>query len=337
MHYTFLIQNRVELVEKVIRFFTAKTLDSEYFKQVQEYRKDQQLLQQQIPNFKACVALGHMTIMDFLMFESDYAQKSGIPTALVQDIVEAMRRAMILMDEPLLNAGGGHQIYVLNESLVKFLGERNCLTNVIFGFAYIADKYATSVFKIVVQDQRGDRHIGTGFLTSYREGEQEFAVIVTNKHVAEYHDGLRVLDLNNNHIPHSRIVLSGEKDLAAIEPANFLNLPSLYFYEQPTILDEIITIGFPNVAMAKDSYQVTHSGEINSLIVDHTGQDLLLFSAKTAPGNSGGPLINEMGLAIGVVTQDLFFKDALIERGQLPYHAAIPAAEVVKFLKTLAN
>jgi S1-C subfamily serine protease len=61
---------------------------------------------------------------------------------------------------------------------------------------------------------------------------------------------------------------------------------------------------------------------------------LILFSAKTAPGNSGGPLINEYGFVVGIVCQDLFYKDALIESGQLPYHTAIPAPTLCDFLNS---
>jgi hypothetical protein len=59
----------------------------------------------------------------------------------------------------------------------------------------------------------------------------------------------------------------------------------------------------------------------------------MIFSAKTAPGNSGGPVLNDLGLVIGMVTEDLFYKDALVEKGQLPYHAATPASAIEQFLQ----
>lgn len=42
-------------------------------------------------------------------------------------------------------------------------------------------------------------------------------------------------------------------------------------------------------------------------------------------------------MVIGIVTEDLFYKDALLERGQLPYHAAIPASEIKAFLESISS
>ena len=156
-------------------------------------------------------------------------------------------------------------------------------------------------------------------------------VIVTNEHVAKLSNDLRVLTQANEKIDHRKIIKSKTCDLAAIELSEIHDLPAFYIAEDPNVLDEVITIGYPNVAMARDSYQLTHAGEINSIIQTGHGA-LVLFSAKTAPGNSGGPLLNYMGLVTGIVCEDLFYKDALIEKGQLPYHAAIPASEINKFM-----
>jgi S1-C subfamily serine protease len=58
------------------------------------------------------------------------------------------------------------------------------------------------------------------------------------------------------------------------------------------------------------------------------------FSAKTAPGNSGGPLINRAGLVVGVVTEELQSEYAA-GKGVQPYFAAIPSAQIVAFVQEI--
>lgn len=64
---------------------------------------------------------------------------------------------------------------------------------------------------------------------------------------------------------------------------------------------------------------------------DYWQSDYFLFSARTSPGNSGGPVINDKGMVVGIVTQQLLEKDAQ-NRGKLPYFAAVPSHVIVGFL-----
>jgi S1-C subfamily serine protease len=88
-------------------------------------------------------------------------------------------------------------------------------------------------------------------------------------------------------------------------------------------------MGYPRIPLAKASPMVAHKGEINGHASLAHG-DRLLFSAKTAPGNSGGPLISRAGLVVGVVTEDLQSEQAKAKNIQ-PYFAAIPSIQLVTF------
>jgi hypothetical protein len=330
VNYKQLIAGQEELVRKIIDFFTSKAIDPDFFNRIQEFRRNDKVIAKYVPNLELLIKLGHLTLWDFLMFNGDYAQKKGIPTALVEAILQRMVEKWILVAEPLLQQG--QRAYAVNESLTQFLAGRNCLMDVIFGFQFIAEKYQDSIFKIAVEDQAGDHHIGTGFLISLPTDPRDTSIVVTNEHVVRDAKAIRVLRRTNESVQHKRIIPAKISDLAVIELAAFQELPALCIAEDPKVLDEVISIGYPNVAMALDSYQLTHRGEINSVIQDRNSRTLILFSAKTGPGNSGGPLINEMGLVVGAVCEDLFYKEALIEKGQLPYHAAIPASAMTQFL-----
>src|SRR5260370_28827197 len=98
----------------------------------------------------------------------------------------------ILVAEPLLQQADC-PVYTVNESLAQFLAARNCLINVVFGFQFIAEKYQNSIFKIAVQDEKGDYHIGTGFLLSFPSDGKEASVVITNEHVVRDARTVRVL------------------------------------------------------------------------------------------------------------------------------------------------
>lgn len=332
MNHRQLIPGQKELVEKVINFFTSKAINPDLFDRIQKTGKINKAAEHWVPNFDNLFKLGHLTLWDFLGFENEYAQKKGISTSAVQAILGRMLEKGILISEPTIQ-GGGHRFYAANETLVKFLNDRDCLTNVIFGFSFISEKYQDSIFKIVIEDQAGDQHIGTGFLIAFPAVEKDISIVITNEHVVKSAKSLRVLRKTNESVQHNRVIKSQVSDLAAIELTELQKLPAFCLSVDPEILDEVISIGYPNVAMSRDSYQLTHRGEINSIIQDHKNETSILFSAKTAPGNSGGPLLNDFGLVVGVVSEDLFYRDALLEKGQLPYHAAIPASAITKFLE----
>lgn len=331
MNFRQLISGHEELVEKVINFFTAEANNPELSIRIRESIKNNKSTKGMVKGHDAIIAMGCLTLWDFLLFEGEYAQRKGIQTWLVEMTLNRMCESGIIKADPLLQQSH-YRSYQANEHFTQFLSTRDCLTNVILGFQFIAEKYQNSVFKIAVCDDVGDQHIGTGFLIHIQKAKKDVSVIITNEHVAKFSKDLRVLTQTNEKVSHLKIIQSQASDLAAIELSEVHDLPAFYIAEDPNVLDEVITMGYPNVAMARDSYQLTHAGEINSIIRTGQGNTLVLFSAKTAPGNSGGPLLNYMGLVTGIVCEDLFYKDALIEKGQLPYHAAIPASEINKFL-----
>ncbi len=121
-----------------------------------------------------------------------------------------------------------------------------------------------------------------------------------------------------------------ENDLVALYLGEINCLP-LILRSEFEILNPILTIGYPPVPTSKNAYPLFHLGEINSNIETYFGFKLFLFSAKTNPGNSGGPVIDEDGLVIGIVTQLLEERD-WYKYSKLPYCAAIPAKTIINFL-----
>jgi hypothetical protein len=116
-------------------------------------------------------------------------------------------------------------------------------------------------------------------------------------------------------------------DMAIIIVDNH-NVPDFNLGPVIGLLEEIITIGYPSIPNSREAYQVVHRGEINAYVQDYSGQDLLVISARTSPGHSGSPVLDNMGRVVGMVARELFEKDAFINKGITPYFACITARSI---------
>lgn len=332
MEWHYLISGQEELVDKVLAFFTSKAVDAELFQDIVAKCENNPFSSSGNPNHKISLALGYLSLNDFLFYESSSANQNGIPISIVEIILKRLCQKLILFEQQLL--GFGHNLpYSVNEGLTQFLWSKGLLKNVIFGFSCIVQNYQNSVFKIVVITDSGDPSMGTGFLFNFQTSEgKRWSIIITNEHVAKYQNGLEVHHKDGQIEAWTEIILSKNSDLAVIVLNSYVNLPSFHLFPAPKILDGIITVGYPPVPTANDRYQLIHKGEINCFLTDYWNRDYFLFSARTSPGNSGGPVINDMGMVVGIVTQQLFESGSFEEKGQLPYFAAVPSTNILEFL-----
>jgi hypothetical protein len=332
MKWHYLISGQEELVDKILAFFTSKSTDAELFKDIVTKCKNNPGSSPGNPNHELSLALGYLSLNDFIFYERSLGNKKGIPVSIVEIILKRLCQKFILFEQQWL--GFGHNMpYILNEGITQFLCSKGLLKNVIFGFSYIVQNYQNSVFKIVVTTDTGDLSMGTGFLVNYQTSEGEkWSIVITNKHVAKYQNGLEVHHKDGQIETHKVIILSEKSDLAVIVLNSFVNLPSFHLFLEPKILDDIVTVGYPPVPTANDCYQLVHKGEINCFLTNYWNHDYFLFSARTSPGNSGGPVINDMGMVVGIVTEQLFEQESWEKKGQLPYFAAVPSTNILEFL-----
>jgi len=332
MKWHYLISGQEELVDKVLAFFTSKSTNTELFQDIVTKCENNPFSSPGNSNRRASLALGYLSLNDFLFYESSFTNREGIPVSIVEIILKRLCQELILFEQQLLGFGR-NMPYSVNEELTQFLCSRGLLKNVIFGFSYIVQNYQNSVFKIVVTTDSGDPSMGTGFLFNFQTFEgKKWSIVITNEHVAKYQNGLEVHHKDGQIEIWRDIIISNNSDLAAIVLNSFVNLPSLHLFPDPKILDDIVTIGYPPVPTANKRYQLIHKGEINCFLTDYWNRDCFLFSSRTSPGNSGGPVINDMGMVVGIVTQQLFEPGSFEEKGQLPYFAAVPATNMLQFL-----
>ena len=98
----------------------------------------------------------------------------------------------------------------------------------------------------------------------------------------------------------------------------------------------VSTVGFPNPNLQGKSPKLT-KGEISSLSGASDDPKYFQISVPVQPGNSGGPLVDEYGNVVGIVTAKLRTKAALNTAGALPENVnyAVKGTFVMGFLESV--
>lgn len=135
---------------------------------------------------------------------------------------------------------------------------------------------------------------GSGFIIS---GE---GYLLTNHHVIKGKHIIDVLFSDGLRLPAEVIQIDQDYDLALlnIQGGGFKSLP-LSDSDKVQVGEEVFAIGTP--AILELSQSVTNG--IISGFRSIKGKDYIQTDAAVNPGNSGGPLINQKGEVLGIVTQ----------------------------------
>jgi S1-C subfamily serine protease len=98
----------------------------------------------------------------------------------------------------------------------------------------------------------------------------------------------------------------------------------------------VLTIGFPNPQMQGYEPKLT-DGKISSLAGAQDDVRFFQISAPVQPGNSGGPLVDARGNAVGVVTARLSDRAAMQASGAIPQNVnyALKSSYVLSFLEAV--
>lgn len=207
----------------------------------------------------------------------------------------------------------------------------------VYGFPEVRRRFINSVFPIIVEHEDGTPDIGTAFLI---EGKK----IVTARHCVE--------NMNKISIPESaaeplRIVCDSDPDvdlaILEFEKDPFPSKPA-FKLRQHMILEEVLTMGYPPIPGFADVL-VSEVSHLSANLVKtskgvlvaeamryFTGKFHVLMNARVKGGNSGGPVIGEDGMVVGVIT-DMPSDGEEVDK--LGYSAVIPVTGLEKLLKTM--
>lgn len=181
----------------------------------------------------------------------------------------------------------------------------------------------------------GDIFSGSGFFVT-AEGH-----LVTNAHVVENCSSIEVGDYG----PARLLLADPDTDLAVLqvgsEPADASGSALLrpiqravFSTDLPRLGADVVLLGYPLADLLEGSLNVT-TGVVSGLFGLGRDQRHFQLSAPLQQGNSGGPVLDEAGLVIGVAVAKLDEMFALERSGSLPQNLnfAIRAAVVLDFLE----
>lgn len=177
-------------------------------------------------------------------------------------------------------------------------------------FGPIVQDVASAVVALETEQDRGFRllakNAGSGFIID------PAGYIVTNEHVVHDADTIRVTLMDKRCFVAELVAADVRGDLAVLKiPAD--NLPVLALADQADLQpgELVVAVGNP-LGTAADGVATVTFGRISRLnqqlttpldpANDRFYENLILSTALTLPGSSGGPLIDEQGRVIGINT-----------------------------------
>jgi len=148
-------------------------------------------------------------------------------------------------------------------------------------------------------------------------------LVVTSRHVVEGVTGIQVTFDGVNYLPATTVSVAEDADVAVLDLATPLAhyLP-LAPAGGPALGEDVFTVGFPMPAVL--GLAARHASG-TALVLEGPEGDPSRFqmSMPVQPGNSGGAVVNDKGLVVGVVSSGSRSKGLQNETGGLPRHANI--------------
>ncbi len=140
--------------------------------------------------------------------------------------------------------------------------------------------------------------------------------LVTNNHVIEHCSRISVQKDGRMHV--AKAAATDEvNDLALlstdIASADYLHIGE----EKPQLLEDVFVAGFPFGNYISASLKVT-KGIVSSLSGVRNNYSNIQIDAALQPGNSGGPIVNERGNAVGVAVAKLDLETIVEKYGVVP-------------------
>lgn len=164
---------------------------------------------------------------------------------------------------------------------------------------------------------KGSKRIGSGFLIS------SGGYALTCKHVVEHVPNLTALLNDQQEVQLNLISTSGKYDLALVQVMAPGKMPHLTVRDAGGLApgDRLFAVG----ASAGLQATVTDGVFTGFRNIESVKGTFLQFSAPLNPGNSGGPLVDEKGMVVGVISLKFLSQQGMPVSG---VGFAVPSAQV---------
>lgn len=267
-------------------------------------------------------ALHHKCVEDFILkFEKEYRSINDDPIQPKEanQICEKLCRnnSLSKVDFAIFNnIDGMNSFYIafdngFSKCDKRFISKR--LNSIVYEFQYIYESNKNIVLPILVRKKEEENpHIGTCFKSLYG--------FITAKHCVERFDNVWI---ENVLIPKKNIHLHPDVDLALIIPEDYDKTGAL-IDGKGNVLDNVMSLGYPKISGFSNFLNGT-VGNITAIEQPYLSKGrLILLTCPVRGGNSGGPIVNEFGEVVGVITDLPFVESDCIEYDNFGYGCATP-------------
>jgi S1-C subfamily serine protease len=152
-----------------------------------------------------------------------------------------------------------------------------------------------------VNERKHHKDVSEGSAFAFKHGQTQY--LATAKHVTDG-KGERFEVFHNDHsLFHCKTTELYSHDIQILEIERKIELPSLSLGDSDLLelTDEIYVSGYPHKLGVRPTISLGHISKINASYEDEMGL-IQISSAAINPKNSGGPVINEQGEVIGLLT-----------------------------------
>ena len=203
----------------------------------------------------------------------------------------------------------------------------------------------TSIIRLPRSEKKNDNDISQldEINTPYTQGTGWLipgGAIVTCYHVVDDADRITVVSKDGTLYEMELFVSDRVNDIAILKPiAPIENVAAIPFSTTPTSIgSEVFTIGFPHVDIMGSSEKFT-SGSISAASGIGNDPRFYQITVPVQSGNSGGPLFDKYGRAIGIVSSKLNTINMLNWTGDIPQNVnyAIKSSYITPLLSMLPD
>lgn len=218
--------------------------------------------------------------------------------------------------------------------IIKILHSSGNLQFAVLGLPQVADVMRGAVPAINVLTEKGDEECGSGVIL--RSDAPGVGLVLTNKHVLLGRKIRNVSSSQNKFEVISEPIYHPTADIAKFNIILRDDTPQVNLGLDVRVLDPVVAMGFPRVPTAAGQFVMADRGEVNGEIYTIDHQRYVAISCHISPGNSGGPIFNDLGYCVGLVTQsgvaDFGSDSDLGGTYRSTYHMAIPIDIVRQFV-----
>lgn len=228
----------------------------------------------------------------------------------------------------------------LNDQAIKVYDSIDALENCVWGLDFILSKYAKATPAIII-DKNGSESIGTGAIVRFGSSLENRFYLVTNRHVIDPSEGISIKNIDINNKKLEGLVgdwhLCASDDLAAIAIDSSVVEAYFCIHYETSPLQRVITFGYPKIPYADDAYLAFHSGEINTVYQTVQREKMFLISNQVGPGSSGGPVMDDKGLLVGIAAKAFEGKYEPDGGAKINWNAAVTFKRLRKFLEEISG